>query len=380
MSHAIKTALCTCGLALLAACASTPEVATAKKETKAERGFSPFKGKRADSKKPQLTTVPSESLPAGLDPVANAAFWGTRYDRNPKDAKVAVNFSTALREVGSNEEALKVMQQSQIGHPDDAGTLLELSKTLIANQRAFEAIRPLERAIALGKGEDWSAVMAYGVALDSIGEHKEARRQYDVALTMTPKQKEYVVLNNKGLSYALSGKLKLAELTLREATSNAGGTAQVRQNLALVLGLAGKHNEAERLARSDLPPRIADNNAAYFRSLVSQPAYWAELNRDNAELPVFSGASAPSTPVETDQNWTPAPAVTPAPQQPVEPFEQPTYKDDGEVLSWSAPSTGEGTGISAPTATGQPVQLENTSAEQDKIGDGMIWADDDPGS
>jgi Flp pilus assembly protein TadD len=40
---------------------------------------------------------------------------------------------------------------------------------------------------------------------------------------------------------------------------------QVRQNLALVLGLQGRLDEAEKIARLDLPPEMVANNMAYLR-------------------------------------------------------------------------------------------------------------------
>ena len=49
------------------------------------------------------------STPAGdegMDPIAAAAFWGTRYNTDQADPAVAVRFSKALRKIGSNEEAV----------------------------------------------------------------------------------------------------------------------------------------------------------------------------------------------------------------------------------------------------------------------------------
>lgn len=253
-------------------------------ESKAEKTF-----------RETLGVVPGSGDPSTMDPVARAAFWGTRYDRAPNKVENIVEFSKALRMVNSTEESLKVMKQAVNTHGDKAAIQLELGKSLIANDRAFEAVRPLEKAIALGRGDDWSAYNSYGVALDSIGEHAEARKNYDRALVMAG-AKRGVILNNKGLSYALDKDLTAAERTLRSATLSPDGTARIRQNLALVLGFKGRTAEAERLARSDLPPRIADNNAAYFRALVSQPAYWDQTHADNVVMPVFDGPGLPSQP------------------------------------------------------------------------------------
>jgi Flp pilus assembly protein TadD len=295
----LRSTLLGASLLALSACASVPGVGG---------GLDPA----------EVGVVAQETTPDGLDPIAQAAFWGTRYDRDPSDPHAATEFSKALRAVSNNEEALRVMSQVASRAPNDAEVQLELGKALIANERAHEAVRPIERAIANGKHDDWTAYSAYGVALDKTGAHEEARVQYDRALAINPRAAG--VFNNKGLSYALEGKSDLAERTLRTATAMPGGTARVRQNLALVLGLSGETEEAERLARSDLPPVVADNNAAYFRNLVAQPAYWGGLTAQNAELPTFDDepyAPPMSRPDMTNNGPVPLtrdPAPKPAPQ------------------------------------------------------------------
>ena len=66
--------------------------------------------------------------------------------------------------------------------------------------------------------------------------------------------------------YATHGDAARAEPLLRKAASQPGATAQERQNLALVLGLEGRFDEAEKLQRQDLPPDEVDNNLAYLRA------------------------------------------------------------------------------------------------------------------
>lgn len=232
------------------------------------------------------------SVSEGMDPIAAAAFWGTRYNTNQSDPKVAVNFSKSLRKIGSNDEAVTVMQKTASAHPDNTEVNLEYGKTLVESGRAFEAVRYLEAA-ASKSPNDWRALSAYGVALDQIGEHDAARAKYDRALAMSPG--EVMVLNNKGLSYALDGNLSKARMTLRQASANAGADSRIRQNLALVLALSGEMREAERLARSDLPPIVADNNIDVYRQLMNQPAYWSEYASGDVDTPDFD--SVPAAPL-----------------------------------------------------------------------------------
>lgn len=227
-----------------------------------------------------------------MDPVAAAAYWGSRYDRNPKDLEAAIAYSAALRKISSNDEAVKVMTRVANANPEHPGANLEAGKTLVEAGRAFEAVRYLEKATELAP-QDWRTFSAYGVALDQIGEHKLARTKYDMALVFAPESP--MIMNNKGLSFALDGDLSQAKAILRAAAAARGADARIRQNLALVLAMKGEMREAERLARSDLPPQIADQNIDYFRSLMNQPAYWQELAADNVESPSFDAKPVAAT-------------------------------------------------------------------------------------
>ena len=70
--------------------------------------------------------------------------------------------------------------------------------------------------------------------------------------------------------YALSKDLKRAEETLRRASGRGGADKRVRQNLALVVGLQGRFQEAETIARAELPPDEAAANVAYLRQMLAQ--------------------------------------------------------------------------------------------------------------
>ncbi len=278
---------------------------------------------------------------ADMDPVAAAAYWGSRYDRNPKDISAAIAYSGALRKISSNDEAVKVMTRAANANPDHPGANLEAGKTLVEAGRAFEAVRYLEKATELAP-QDWRTFSAYGVALDQIGEHKLARTKYDMALVFAPESP--MILNNKGLSYALDGDLSQAKATLRAAATIRGADARIRQNLALVLAMKGEMREAERLARSDLPPQIADQNIDYFRALMNQPAYWQELAADNVETPSFD-----AKPVADAQKAAPKPAKTePAPKL-IEEKKPEEKKPSAPVALKETATTPTNASIAAPT-------------------------------
>ncbi|MEM9262584.1 MAG: tetratricopeptide repeat protein [Pseudomonadota bacterium] len=223
--------------------------------------------------------------PDSMDTVASAAYWSLEYDKDPSNRENAVNYSAALRKLGSIEQAVKVIAPIAERYPRDGNVGFETGKALVEAGRAFEAIRHLETA-SVALPENWRVLSALGVALDQIGEHELARTKYQAALTYAPDQ--ISIMNNKGLSFAMSGDLKAAAAILRQAASRPQADARIRQNLALVLAIKGDMKNAERLARSDLPPQIAEGNIEYFRSLVVQPSYWADYAANNADVPDFA--------------------------------------------------------------------------------------------
>ena len=51
----------------------------------------------------------------------------------------------------------------------------------------------------------------------------------------------------------------------------------MRQNLALVVGLQGRFDEAEKIASQELSPEQAQANVAYLRSMLAQQNAWNQL-------------------------------------------------------------------------------------------------------
>jgi Flp pilus assembly protein TadD len=105
------------------------------------------------------------------------------------------------------------------------------------------------------------------VAYEQVGRSQEALAAWEQALRLSPENP--AVLANVAMSKAAAGDLPAAEALLRRAVARKDSTVKVRQNLVLVLGLQGKLQEAERLAREDLPPEVASANLAWLRSAAA---------------------------------------------------------------------------------------------------------------
>ncbi|MBY0423770.1 MAG: hypothetical protein K2Q06_15810, partial [Parvularculaceae bacterium] len=184
---------------LLSACASSGEksrvevASTRAAHAEAPRGAKPklsedlkSYGQGSRKYKKEVGVYSNQQVdPTGLDPIAAAAYWGSRFDRDNRDVEAAVNYSAALRKIGSVDEAVSVMTKASERNPRDPQIALETGRALIEAERSFEAVRYVENALEARK-RDWRALSVYGVALDQIGEHELARQKYDAALVIEP--------------------------------------------------------------------------------------------------------------------------------------------------------------------------------------------------
>jgi Flp pilus assembly protein TadD len=57
---------------------------------------------------------------------------------------------------------------------------------------------------------------------------------------------------------------------MRRAAARGSTDRRVTQNLALVVGLQGRFQEAETIARADLPPVEAAANVTYLKQMLAQ--------------------------------------------------------------------------------------------------------------
>lgn len=199
---------------------------------------------------------------------------GKAYEKNPKDRNIGLNYANVLRMTGKNGQALAVMQQVAINFPTDREVLAAYGKAQAGAGQLEQALGTISRAQTPDR-PDWKLESARGAVLDQLGRTGEARTAYRNALDIQPNEPS--VLSNLGMSYLLGGDLKTAETYLRNAANQPGADSRVRQNLALVVGLQGRFDEAEQIARRELRPEQADANLAYLRSMLSQQNSWSKL-------------------------------------------------------------------------------------------------------
>ncbi len=254
----LKYGLLACSFLSLSGCglmSLPPGYSDIEKQTLAELNTANYVPKSSDDREAILTQ----------DLFAQAAFWSREFDLNPADLEAAINLSSALRRLGNPAKAVEVTTQTRALYPRDADLMTELGAGLIANNEPEKALKIIDSALYQRPqlARLWSMK---GAVLDQLERFPQARQIYTKALQLAPNDPN--IMTNVGLSYALEGDPRTAEVWLRRAANMPGASANVRQNLAIILELQGKSPDTKGLRQSNThtpPTKISTHYKQPFR-------------------------------------------------------------------------------------------------------------------
>lgn len=235
----------------------------------------------------------------GASPVANAeqglreatAYWGQKFQSNPSDLDSAINYAMNLKAMGRKRQALAVLQRSSVFHGDSRRLASEYGRLALSLGQVTVA----EKVLALADDPadpDWRVLSARGAVLAKKGQYSAAIPYFTRALDYGPNQPS--VLNNLALAHAMNGDPQQAEQILRTAAAQTGSSKKIRQNLALVLGLQGKYDEATQVSAQDVSRAQANADTRVIRRVVRLEPKAAPAPMPAASTQI-AGALKPST-------------------------------------------------------------------------------------
>ena len=210
---------------------------------------------------PQTADAATRASYDRADALSRSVFWSQERQINPMDPVAGVKLAQALREMGQFDQAAETAQGVLTLQPANIEAMLEVGRAHIARGQAFYGIAALEQARAAAP-RDWRPLSLLGVAYQQVRRGDDAKAAWTEALRLSPDNPD--VLTNAAIARMGEGDAPSAEILLRRAAAQPTATLQVRQNLALSLGLQGKTAEAEQILRRDLPPEIADSNLRWL--------------------------------------------------------------------------------------------------------------------
>jgi Flp pilus assembly protein TadD len=260
----------------------------------------------AGAKQPPAQQAQATSQPGSNAELLKATdYWGKEYAKNSRELQPALNYARNLKALGEKRRALGVLQQVSLYHgqsrelASEYGRLaLDLDQIKVAKQLLAMADDPAQ--------PDWRVVSARGAVLAKEGDYNEAIPFFEKALMLSPNQPS--VLSNLALAQAMSGQPAKAESLLRQAAAGDGSSPRIRQNLALVLGLQGKYDEAKLVAARDMPMSNAADNAEILQQVTKLepkavpssapvPADWP-AEAKVAQAPAMEETAVAAVPVE----------------------------------------------------------------------------------
>ncbi len=185
-------------------------------------------------------------------------------------------YAKSLSEIGQQDQQVVVLTTVAQLNRTNPEVQAEIGKDLLRLGKSEKALPMLEIAGA-DPGASWQTLSALGSAYDQQGRYALARERYQDALKLSPDQP--AVLNNLAMSHSLEGALPKAEAVLRDAMTKPGSKSfqRIRQNLALVVGLQGRFDEARKIASEDLPSDQVEANLAYLQQMLAQQNTWAKI-------------------------------------------------------------------------------------------------------
>jgi Flp pilus assembly protein TadD len=164
-----------------------------------------------------------------------------------------------------------VLETGMAIYKRDPDISLAYAKALTADGRFDQALAVTDATIQ-PQSPDWNALSVKGAILDQMGRNGEARALYQQALLIAPQEASLEA--NLGLSFAMTNQLPTAEAHLRKAVTMRGSNSKIRQNLALVIGLQGRFDDARAIYAAELGAGQVEANMAYIRALLTQQNRW----------------------------------------------------------------------------------------------------------
>jgi Flp pilus assembly protein TadD len=212
-----------------------------------------------------------------------ASFYRKAYDADRQRAKPLVSLGQVLMEMQRPDQASEAFSAALVIEPQNLEALRGLGNSKLALREPEQAIPPLKQALAQS-ANDFRVHNALGVAHDLTGDRQGAHQYYRTGLKLAPDNAP--LRSNYALSLALSGEGEEALETIAPLAALPEATPQQRQTVALVYGLAGDTEEAERLARMDLDDASVQANLQQIAALRGASVQMAAASEPAGMQPV----------------------------------------------------------------------------------------------
>ncbi|MGE0854452.1 MAG: tetratricopeptide repeat protein [Hyphomicrobiaceae bacterium] len=254
-----------------------------------------------DDGRPEAPKVTAAGLTGQSELERATEYWGKKFQAAPNNLEAALAYARNLKAMGQKRQALSALQQASVYHAQNRELAGEYGRLALELDQVSTAKTVLAFADDPTK-PDWRVISARGTVLAKEGAYKDAIPYFERALALSNSNPK--VMNNLAVAHALAGDPERSEQILRAAVDK-GAPDKARNNLALVLGLQGRYDEAKVAGARVLSQQVAEADTALVRQVVKL---------EPRAMPA-AAMPAPAAIAQRPATTAPAPAVAAARQQ-----------------------------------------------------------------
>ncbi|MDX1922147.1 MAG: tetratricopeptide repeat protein [Alphaproteobacteria bacterium] len=210
----------------------------------------------------------AEKMMASNDLTSASMLYQRAFSTNPDSiaalkgmARVAELREKPQEALQAYREIIRLDNDNEAGHMGVAKNLM----TLGLHDKAIDQLNKFREI----KGDSPEVLnmlgMAYTRADEIPGHYEKAIESFKTSIAIDPDRLS--TQNNMGFTYILAGRLNEAIAIFEKLVDDPRVTVQHRQNLALAYGMAGRENDARKIAMQDLPRAAVEKNIASYRKM-----------------------------------------------------------------------------------------------------------------
>ncbi len=228
---------------------------------------------------PEVPTIDKSLLKTANEMEAAGNFrsasqiYGQLLEKNPENPAYMLKMAEVLRRDNDLDKALDLYDRALAKDASNTAAMEGKALTLLAKGNPDDAGALL--AQVQEKAPDrWKTLNAIGILFAARGSQTDAHYYFSRALEKNPGNT--TLLNNIGLQHAIERDYPQATARLQEAAAKLGSDDSLRRNvelnLALVYGVAGRLDEAEKIAKKYYSGAALSTNMGLYAHLAEDDA------------------------------------------------------------------------------------------------------------
>jgi Flp pilus assembly protein TadD len=188
----------------------------------------------------------------------------------PNNLDYTLNFAAGLRRIGKLDDAETMYDEVLKKHPKNIDAKEGKALVMLGLGEYEAAGEALTKVYEKDKTR-WRSINGLAILLVQRNMPKDAIAYFKEALKQS--KNSVAVMNNLGLTYAIDGDYGNARRTFERAIARTDAKSPMRRNLelnlALVMGINGDMEMAEKLLTDNLPPAAVSNNLGLYAYLAN---------------------------------------------------------------------------------------------------------------